>query len=184
MHYTRTLERPYISDFALVLGWSFLIGLCAKISVPLPFTPIPIQTQSIPIFLGAALFGPKRAVAATLAFIAQGAMDLPVFAGGVGGLAILMGPRGGYLVGYVVAAFLIGSILEQRKERTLKDFALAFFVGNAALFLCGATHLATFIGWQKALLLGVAPFILGDLLKIGVILKVLQMVSCYGSSNK
>lgn len=172
MYQTKALERPFATDVALVLGWSLLIGLCAKISVPLPFTPIPIQTQSILVFLGAALFGSKRATLATIAFVAQGAAGLPVFAGGAAGLAVLMGPRGGYLIGYIVAAFLIGSILERR--RSLKEAALAMCMGNAALFLCGATYLATFIGWQKAFLLGVVPFILGDLLKIGVILKLLQ----------
>ena len=175
-------ERSLGSDIALVLGWSLLLGMCSKIAVPLPFTPIPIQTQSILIFLGAVLFGSKRATLATLAFIAQGIAGLPVFAGGAGGLAVFLGPRGGYMVGYVVAAFLIGFILEQCKERSLKNTALALAAGNGALFFCGAAYLATFVGWSQAILLGVVPFVLGDLLKLGVILKALQWMKGMGKN--
>ena len=175
--------RSAALDAAFIIAWSLIIGFFSKISIPLAFSPIPIQTQSILIFLGAVLFGAKRGALATALFVAQGSMGFPVFASGIGGFAVLLGPRGGYLVGYVLAAAIIGFLVEKSKEKSLKQIALALLWGNLALFVCGTVHLSNFIGPQQAILLGVAPFIPVDLLKIAFILKGLKMYERARSSK-
>ncbi len=175
---TLSLETPksisILHDITIVILSSILISLFGKIAIPLPFSPIPIATQPTLILLMALFLGRTRAVAAVFAFLAQGAMGLPVFAKGLGGIAILMGPTGGYLIGYLAAAFTIGYIMERCRERTILNAFLAMAAGNTVIYLFGAAYLSTFVGFQKALLLGVAPFIVGDLVKMAAGIKILQ----------
>ncbi len=169
---TLTLQRTTARDLILVLLASFIICLSGYISIPLWFTPVPIVAQNATILLTAALLGSRRGAAATFAFLAQGAMGLPVFAGGTAGFAQFFGPTGGYLIGYLVAAFVVGYIAERR--RTIASAIGALAVGNFIVYAFGACFLSAFVGPSKALMLGVVPFILGDLVKALVSLKVLQ----------
>lgn len=171
-----TASKPltFLRDLTLVLLASFAIGLLAKASIPLPFTPVPLATQNTFILFLAVLLGARRAAAAVLAFLAQGALGLPVFAGGIGGLAKLVGPTGGYLFGYVAAAYIVGYLVERTRDKTVTKTFLALAAGTLVIYLFGASYLSTFIGLPKALLLGVAPFLLGDLLKIVFGLKLLS----------
>src|SRR3989338_11340237 len=165
---SRGLASPplsFLKNGAIVLLSSFLIGLLGQVAIPLPFTPIPIVTQCQAILLLSILLGSQRAAAAVALFLMQGAMGLPVFANGAAGLAILMGPRGGYLIGYLVAAYVVGALMERVKERSVMQTFLALCLGNGIVYLLGAAYLSSFLGVKKALLLGVAPFLLGDLLK-------------------
>ncbi len=172
------ISKPasFIRDAAIVILASFAIGLFAKITIPLPFTPVPIATQNAVILLIAALLGARRAAAATFAFLAQGAAGFPVFAGGVGGIAKFFGPTGGYLIGYLAAAVLVGYLMERYKEKTVSKTFFALAAGNATICLMGAAYLSTFIGFQKALLLGVTPFVVGDFLKMIASVKILNWV--------
>lgn len=169
---TLALERSYTRDFAVVLLASFVICLSGQLAIPLWFTPIPIATQNSVVLLMAVLLGSRRGTAATFAFLVQGALGLPVFSNGAGGFAMFLGPRGGYLIGYLVAAFVVGYIAE--RKRTAGNAFAAMAAGNLVIYICGAGYLATFVGFSKAILLGVAPFLFGDLLKIVVGLKILQ----------
>jgi biotin transport system substrate-specific component len=166
---TLTLEKTVAKDFTLVLLASFVICLSGQISIPLWFTPVPIATQNSVVLLVAALLGARRGTAAVFAFLAQGAMGLPVFSGGLGGFTCFFGPTGGYLVGYLIASYLVGALVEKRK-----GLITAFAIGNLTIYLCGASYLASFVGFSKALLLGVAPFLLGDLLKSIASIKIVQ----------
>lgn len=158
----------------LVILSSIVISLFAKVAIPLPFTPIPIATQGNVILILSSVLGSKRAAAAVLAFLFQGAWGLPVFAGGVGGMAKLLGPTGGYLFGYLVGAFLVGYLTERMKNRSPMNLFLVMASGNAMFFLFGVPCLATFIGFKKALLLGLAPFVIGDAMKLVASAKILQ----------
>ena len=151
-------EKPlWMRDIAIVLGASVLIALFAPVSIRLPFSVVPIATQGhVCLFLGA-LLGKKRGALAVLAFLLQGALGLPVFANGSAGL---LGPTGGYLLGYVLGAYVTGLLVERMK------LAQALLLGNAAIYLLGLPWLATFIGFKSAIVFGFAPFILGDLLKL------------------
>ncbi len=162
----------FASLSACILG-SILIGLFAQVSIPLPFTPIPIATQSAVVLLLGVLLG-RKAVFSVAGFLAQGLLGFPVFAGGMAGFALLAGPRGGYLAGYLAAAYVVGWIIERSSEKTLLRAFYAMAAGTLVIYLCGALRLASFIGLQKALLLGVAPFLIGDLCKIFVGLKLLK----------
>lgn len=158
----------------IVVLASVLISLFAKISIPLPFTPVPLATQGVLILILSCLLGGKKAAAAVGGFLAQGAAGLPVFAGGVGGIACLMGPTGGYIAGYFIAAFVIGTLAEKMTDRSpLRIFKLLAF-GNLLFFLIGVPYLAFFVGLKKALWMGFFPFILGDLLKLFGAIKLLQ----------
>ncbi len=167
----------WAKDACLVVGSSLLIALFAHVSIPLPFTPVPLATQGGLILLLSVLLGSRRAAAAVVLFLAQGASGLPVFANGAAGFGLLIGPRGGYLVGYLVAAYAVGKIVELFGKRTLVKAFIAMLAGNALLFLFGTAWLSGFVGGvERALLLGVVPFILGDLFKIALGLKILQWI--------
>jgi biotin transport system substrate-specific component len=156
----------------LVILASFAICLAGKFAIPLWFTPIPLVTQNTLVLLLAALLGSKRGAAAVFAFLAQGAMGLPVFANGASGFLTLLGPKAGYLFGYLIAAYIVGSLVERNKNHT----ALALLLGNLTIYTFGAAYLSTFIGIDKAFYLGVAPFILGDLVKSVIAYKIIGWV--------
>ena len=159
-------QNSWVRNSLVVVGASILIALFALISVPLPFTPVPIAAQAQVILFLSVVLGSRRSVAAVALYLMQGAVGLPVFAGGKAGLLVLAGPTGGYLLGYLVAAFITGWISESLKEKTAWKVFGAMTVGNAAIFLFGALWLSHFVGWQGAWMLGVVPFLCGDLFKL------------------
>ena len=170
------VERTWLKDAMVVLGASVIIALFAPVSIPLPFTPIPISTQAHVILLLAAWLGSKRATMAVLLHLSYGAMGLPVFAGGATGILTLAGPRGGCLLGFLVAAFITGYIVERLKNRSSARVFAAMGVGNLVIYFFGIPWLARFVGWQGAFLLGMAPFVIGDLFKLLVASKVFKSV--------
>jgi biotin transport system substrate-specific component len=177
MSHTLTLERAKVPSWlrstGIVLLSSFFVSLFAKVAIPLPFTPVPMVAQVSVILILSAFLGSKRASLAVLGFLAQAALGLPVLAGGVGGIAVLMGPTGGYCFGYLAAAFLVGYLFEKMEHRTpLKTF-LALAAGNGVVFLFGVPYLGMFVGFENALALGFLPFIVPDLLKLFLGTKIL-----------
>jgi biotin transport system substrate-specific component len=164
-----TVRRSaWLYDAALVLAGSLLIALSAQVAVSLPWSPVPVTGQTLAVLLVGALLGSRRGSLAVLTYIAQGLAGLPVFAGGAFGMARLLGPTGGYLVGFVAAAFLVGLLAERGWDRRVLTTAAAMTLGNLVIYAVGALWLAPFVGGlDKALALGALPFIPGDLLKIG-----------------
>jgi len=158
----------------VILGSSILLGLFAHLAIPL--SPVPIATQPTLVLLLAVLLGSKRAPAAVAGFLAQGALGFPVFANGMAGIGVLVGPRGGYLFGYLVAAYVVGKIVEAFPNRNLLTAFLAMVVGNLILYILGASWLSTFIGIDKAILLGVVPFLFFDLVKILGCVQILRWI--------
>jgi biotin transport system substrate-specific component len=164
----------WVRSTALVVLSSLLISLFAKVSIPLPFTPVPITLQCSLILLLSALLGSKKGVAMVLGFFAQAALGLPVLAGGVGGIERFVGPTGGYLFGYVVAAFLVGFLFEKMERPSPSKTFLALAAGNGVFFLFGVPYLGLFVGFGNAMTLGFVPFIVGDLLKLFLATKILN----------
>ncbi len=162
----RAVERSWLKDIAVVVGASIIIALFAHISIPLPFTPVPIATQGHVILLLAALLGAKRASLAVLTFLFQGAIGLPVFAMGKAGLLVLAGPRGGYLLGYLAAAFVTGYCIERMANRSTPKIFAALSLGNLMMYVFGLPWLSRFVGWESAFTLGFLPFIIGDAFKL------------------
>jgi biotin transport system substrate-specific component len=155
-------------DLPLVLAASGLIALSAQVAIPLPFSPVPVTAQTLALLLLAAALGRARAAAAALAYVAEGVAGLPVFAGGALGPQVLLGPTGGYLAGFIPAAWLVGALAERGFDRRFGGTALAMLAGNAVVLLIGAGWLARFTGAERAFALGVAPFLVGDLVKTAV----------------
>ena len=163
-----TMRRSaLLYDAALVLGASLVIALSAQVAIQLPFSPVPITGQTMAVLLVGALLGSRRGALAVLAYIAEGLAGLPVFAGGAAGLARLFGPTGGYLVGFVAAAFLVGWLAERGWDRRFGTTLAAMTLGNLVIYGVGAVWLAVFVGGlSRAWSFGVLPFLPGDAIKI------------------
>lgn len=152
-------------DFLLVIAGSLLIALSAKVSFPVPFSPVPVTGQTFAVLLIGALYGSKRGVITILAYIAEGISGMPVFTGAGAGLAYLAGPTAGYLAGFIAAAGITGFLAEKGWDRNVVTTAAAMSLGSMAIYIFGAAWLAFYVG-DNALGLGVLPFIAGDVLKI------------------
>ncbi|MGD8744321.1 MAG: biotin transporter BioY [Candidatus Woesebacteria bacterium] len=166
-------KQAVIYDIALVIGASLLIGLCAKIKFLLPFSPIPITGQTFAVLMIGALLGAKRGSLAVLAYIIEGVSGLPIFAFG-GGPGILFGPTGGYLVGFIAAAYITGTLAEHGWDRRFGTTILAMVLGSMAMYIFALSWLCCLIGINRTVLItGLYPFIVGDLLKIALATAVL-----------
>jgi biotin transport system substrate-specific component len=164
-----TVLIPSISryaDAAIILAASLFIALLSQAAVRLPFSPVPITGQTFAILLVGAALGSKRGGLAVTAYLAEGLIGLPVFAAGGAGFAHLLGPTGGYLLGFVAMAWVIGWFAEHSRERRVRTAWLVFLAAEIVLYALGLPWLAVYIGADKALALGLLPFIPGDLLKI------------------
>lgn len=159
-------ETGLLVELALVLGGSVLVALAAQVSIPLPWTPVPITGQTFGVLLVGALLGSFRGTLSLLTYLAEGAAGFPVFAGGSGGYLRLFGPSGGYLWGFVAAAFIVGFLAERGWDRHPVKAALAMLAGNLVIYLFGLPWLARFVPPDQVLKAGFYPFIPGDLLKL------------------
>jgi len=163
-------------DLVLVALASLATGLLAQAEVRLPFTPVPVTLQPLAVFLVGAALGSRRGALAMLAYLVEGAAGLPFFAGGAAGLHHLAGPSGGYLIGFVPAAFVIGLCAERGWDRTPVRAFAAMFLGSLVLFACGLAQLSFFVGGSRVLALGLYPFVIGDVLKLAVAATSLPLV--------
>jgi biotin transport system substrate-specific component len=152
-------------DAGLVVAGSLVVALAAQVAVPLPFTPVPLTMQPFAVLLVGALLGSRRGALAMLAYLAEGAAGLPVFAGGAAGIGRILGPTGGYLMGFVPAAFVTGSLAERGWDRRFLTTWAAMALGSACIFAFGLAWLARFTGPSRVLELGLYPFVVGDVLK-------------------
>jgi biotin transport system substrate-specific component len=151
-------------DIALVVGGSWLVALLAQVQVPL--WPVPVTGQTFGVLLVGSLLGSRRGALSMLTYLAQGFLGLPVFAGGAAGVARLFGPTGGYLIGFVVAAFIVGRLSELGWERRFWSAVAALLIGNLCIYAVGLPWLAAFVGWAAVLQAGFFPFLVGDVLKV------------------
>ena len=155
------------TDIALVVGATLFLALCARISIPLPGTPVPITGQTFGVLLTGMLLGCRRGALALALYLAEGGVGLPVFAGGSFGFVHLIGPTAGYLWSYPFAAALMGLLAERGWDRRPATSALAMAIGSTLILAAGTLYLALFIGdLHKAFLMGAAPFVLGDAIKM------------------
>ncbi len=164
------LERvdKRIATAALVVGFSLLTAACAQISIPLGFTPVPITGQTFAVLLTGAVLGSRAGAASQFLYLALGAVGLPFYAGGTGGWERATGATAGYLVGFVVAAYVVGYLAENRQDRRFSTSVGAFLTGNLVIYVLGVAWLMYHLSWDLATGVekGMAPFIIGDTLKI------------------
>ncbi len=159
-------KTSLVRDVALVGMGSLTLAALAQVQIPL--LPVPVTGQTLGVLLVGALLGRRLGALSIIAYLFEGLMGLPVFAGASGGLAHLFGPTGGYLLGFVAAAALVGWLSEQGWDRTPWMTALAMVLGNLVIYAAGLSWLAVFTGWEKAFVVGMLPFLAGDALKIGL----------------
>ena len=154
-----------VRDVALVTGAAALTGLAAQLALPLPFTPVPLSLQTFTVLLAAAALGPYRAGAAMLLYLAAGMAGVPWFAEQRSGVGF---PSFGYLVGFILAAVIVGALARRGADRSLAGAAATMVLGNLVIYAIGVPYLALAIGVDlpTALGLGLTPFLLGDALKI------------------
>jgi biotin transport system substrate-specific component len=159
-------SRSWLFDVVLVVAFSAFVALSARISIPL--WPVPMTLQPLAVLFTGAVLGSRRGASALLLYLAEGAVGLPVFAGGAG-VAYMLGPTGGYLVSYPVAAGLVGWLAERGWDRKLVWTAAAMTLGLLVIYALGVAWLAVFLGdLRDALIQGMLIFIPGDLVKIAI----------------
>jgi len=163
-----------IRYIVLSLTGSGLIAVCAQIYVPL--YPIPITMQTFAVFLIGLTFGWRLGGFTIFLYLIEGALGLPVFAKGASGLAVFTGPTAGFLLGFVLVAIVCGWFAERGFDRSFAKLFVSLIVSNALLYSLGLLWLGIFIGWDKPVLeLGLYPFILGDLIKILLVVILLPL---------
>ena len=154
-------------QIAIVIGASLFVALCARITLPLPGTPVPLTLQNFGVLLVGLLLGPRRAFAAMVLYLAEGAAGLPVFnPAGLGGTAQLFGPTGGYLMAYPFVAGLAGFLFD-RGRKTFARAAAAGIAAEVVLFAIGLSWLAIWAGsFKKALFFGLYWFVFAEVIKV------------------
>lgn len=156
---------------AILLAVAGTLALWASAKVQVPFWPVPATLQTLAVVMIGALYGSRLGAATVAAYLAEGAAGLPVFAGtpekGIG-LAYMAGPTGGYLAGFLFAAFLVGWLVESGFARSVATIAVSVAAAHAAVHVCGLAWLAGFVGAGKAVALGYTPFILSDIVKMAL----------------
>lgn len=150
-----------------------LTAVCGFISIPVPGTPIPIVLQNMLVVLTGLMLGPVWGVAATVLFLAAGALGLPVFSGGTGGFARLMGPTGGFLYGYALATLVAGLIAQRPKygvRTPVLRLVLATVLGFVVMYIPGVLHFMRVMDktFSQTMTLCVVPYIPGDIVKMVV----------------
>ena len=167
--YTRTFPRAadWLRDVILIVLGALFVAALAQVKIPLPFTPVPLTGQTFGVLLVGATLGSKRGAACMLLYIALGALGLPFFAGGASGLEYLAGATLGYLVGFVLAAYVVGLLAERGLERSVRTSLIPFLVGTIIIYVCGVAWLTILLGsFSKAVAAGLLPFLIGDAIKL------------------
>ena len=152
-------------DAMVIICGALILGLSAQVKVYLPISPVPITGQTFAVLMLGALLGSKRGVLAILAYLVEGILGLPVFAGGMGP-ATLIGPTGGYLVGFIAVAYVVGKLAEMGWDRRVSTTIAAMLAGEIVLYVFGVCWLAIMTNIRIALTVGLYPFIVGDVLKV------------------
>jgi biotin transport system substrate-specific component len=139
--------------------------LAALSRVTIPLQPVPVTGQTLGVLLTGMMLGRKRALAAVITYIGMGLIGFPVFANGAFGLAILIGPTGGYLLGFVPAAFILGWLGDKGWYDKAITAISALLIGHAIIFASGLFWLSHFTGWSNVLTAGFLPFLPGAVAK-------------------
>jgi biotin transport system substrate-specific component len=162
------LPRTRLRSVGLVVGFALLTAAAAQLRIALPFTPVPITGQTFAVLLTGAALGWRLGASSQLLYVALGAVGLPFYAGGERGWEVATGATGGYLVGFVLAAALVGALAQRRHDRTLLTAVPAMLAGTAIIYACGVAWLAHVLSVDatRAMELGLVPFVIGDALKL------------------
>lgn len=155
-----------IKDTSLISLFAGLIAVSSYLVIPLPFSPVPITAQTIIIMLAGTFLKPFKALTSVGIFIFLGIAGLPVFSKGQSGLGVIAGPTGGYLIGFLLAVYIISILVH--KKHSFKNLLITFSLGTALIYFLGIFWLSFSlnISLKKAIITGLLPFIPGDIIKI------------------
>ncbi len=148
-----------------VLGAAFLMALCSQITIPLPFTPVPLTGSTFGVLFSAALLGPRRGLLSVGIYLAMGGVGFPFFAGASSGWHIFLGATGGYLIGFLPAAYLTGVLSERGWDRDPLMAFLQMILGSFVILAFGLVVLSFYVPKAHLLADGLYPFLVGDVLK-------------------
>jgi len=160
-------SRNVFLDIFMVLVSVVFLGIMANIRIPL--WPVPITMQTFGVFLVAFFFGSRKGLLSILAYILAGIVGFGVFSGGASGISALMGPTGGYILGFLATVFVVGYMIEKGYGRSRRSVLLCMVVGNLLIYVFGVIGLRFYFAeftWWKIMMVGVIPFLIGDLIKI------------------
>ncbi len=166
-----TRVRAIVRDVLLVVGFALLTAAAAQIEIQLGFTPVPLTGQTFAVLLSGAVLGMRRGALSQLVYWMAGLTGLPFYSGGAGGWTSGTGATLGYLVGFILAAGAIGYLAEKKQDRNFATSLPAMLLGSTLIYTCGAAWLTTYLnigfatGETNAIALGVAPFLVGDVIK-------------------
>jgi biotin transport system substrate-specific component len=179
----RVTRDSLLWNATLVIGASLLIALSAQVSIPLQ--PVPMTLQPVAILLVGAALGSSRGAAATALYLLEGLSGAPVFANGLAGPLVFVGPTAGYLLAFPAGAWIAGLVSERGWTRTIATTIAGMAIAVAVIHLGGWAWLATAMGLgaQKAFLVGVAPFWVSDIVKIAIAATVLPAAQLFVSRN-
>jgi biotin transport system substrate-specific component len=163
------LPRKRAVTIALVVSFALLTAAAAQFRISLPFTPVPITGQTFAVLLAGGVLGSRAGAASQGLYWAAG-LVFPFYSGGESGWTVATGTTGGYLAGFIVAAWVIGTLAERGQDRTVASAIPAFLTGTVVIYLFGVPWLAHELGvsWQRAFELGAVPFVVGDLVKVAL----------------
>ena len=165
------IESPSSSNLKPLVFAALFAALTAAVApfkIPLGFTPVPITLQTLVVLMSGAMLGPAYGALAMILYVVVGILGLPVFAGGGSGIGAILGPTGGYLISYFIAAFAIGKVVKMMKEPKYLDYVFAMIVGTLIIYLLGASWgmVVTGLGVMAIIAGWVLPFIIGDTIKL------------------
>ena len=175
-------RADFLRNALLIVGASLATALAARIAIPLPWTPVPLTGQTFAVLLTGMVLGSRRGFLALALYLAEGAAGLPVFAGGGAGPASLLGPTGGYLIAFPLAAALTGWLAERGWDRRMLSTLAAMLIGSSVIFAGGLAWLARFVPPAQLLGTGLIPFIPGDVVK--AVLAALAFPFAWGQLNR
>jgi len=160
-------------DLVLIAMFAGLTAVLAYVYLPIPMSPVPITGQTMGVMISGAILGAKKGFMSQVVYLLLGVIGLPVFAGGMGGISVLLGPTGGYLLSCPIAAFIVGYFVKKSEAKQgcrhwgLLLFGL-FFGGVVAIYVPGVLQLSliTQIPIEAAILQGAVPYLIGDAAKV------------------
>ncbi len=159
-------SKSLTTNLAIVLSGSIVLALLARLSIPVPFSPIPITGQTFGILFLGALLGSRLGMLSVIMYIMEGTIGIPVFAGGTAGFMYLLGPTGGYLIGFIPAVYLVGYLAEKEWTNNFTTTFITMIIGTVNIFVFGIIWLAVTAGFETALKIGLYPYISGAAVKI------------------
>ncbi|MBW3625691.1 MAG: biotin transporter BioY [Armatimonadetes bacterium] len=162
---TRTISPSLSKGLLYSIVFAVLIALSAQVAFPLPFTDVPVTLQVFAVMLAGGLLGSRWGTLSVVEYVVAGAAGAPVFAQGKSGFWVLMGPTGGYIVGFILAAAVVGALTERTRNKGMA--AIALVLGLLLIYLCGALwrHYGLGLPWSAVFTTSILPFIAADALK-------------------